>query len=180
MTVLDFGCGSGRVSSALGKLVDLHGFIGIDIIQELLQYAKEKSPNHYEFIVSPSLQIPIKNDCFDFAYAFSVFTHLLQSEIYIYKMQIFEKLRPGGTFVYSFLEIDKHWDVFKNGTSMHLRHGKPTPHLDMFLERSQIETMCAHIGFKIRDYIEPTGQKSSVAQAAIILQKPVEDNLNSE
>lgn len=177
MTVLDFGCGSGRVCSALSQMINLKTLVGIDIVEELLQYAMEMAPKHYEFVVNPSLEIPVKDNSFDYAYAFSVFTHLLQSEIYIYKLQIFEKLRPGGRFLYSFLELDNHWNNFKNSTEQHFIHGKPTPHLDMYLDRKQIELMCDHIGFTVESYVEPS---DGVGQSVVVLRKPQEDKTGSE
>ena len=171
MNVLDFGCGSGRVCVSLSQKVDLNTLVGIDIVQDLLEYAAEKSPENYQFIKSQSLNIPVEDDTFDYVYAFSVFTHLLQSEIYIYSYQIFKKLKSGGKFMFSFLEFDHHWKRFEEASIQHTIAGKPTPHLDMFLDRNQIEMMFSKLGFELLSYIEPMSD-NGIGQSAVVFQKP--------
>lgn len=45
MSIVDLGCGSGRLAHPLGKRFHL-SYIGIDIVQEWLDFAKSKSPPH--------------------------------------------------------------------------------------------------------------------------------------
>ena len=172
MTVLDFGCGSGRVASKLGQKVQLRSFLGVDVIPELLDYAKTVCPPSYVFQLNQSLQIPGEKGAYDFVYAFSVFTHLLQTEIVLYTNDIFNKLKPGGLFLFSFLEMDKHWSVLEGDAVRHFTHGQPTPHLNMFLSRDQINTLAHQIGFKVARYIEPQDDAYSIGQSIVLLKKP--------
>ncbi len=172
MTVLDFGCGSGRVATKLGQKVQLKSYLGVDVIPELLDYAKTVSPANYVFQLNQSLQIPGEKGSYDFAYAFSVFTHLLQTEIVLYTNDIFNKLKPGGLFLFSFLEMDKHWSVLEGDAVRHFTHGQPTPHLNMFLSRDQIDTLAHQIGFKVARYIEPQDDAYSIGQSIVLLKKP--------
>jgi len=172
MAVLDFGCGSGRVATKLAQKVQLASFIGIDVIPELLAYARTVSPPDYVFLLNPSLKVPVENSAFDFVYAFSVFTHLLQTEILLYTHDIFQKLKPGGLFLFSFLEMDKHWTIFVNDAVRHLEYGQPTPHLNMFLSRHQIEEIAEKIGFKVVRYIESDGDVYSIGQTVVMFKKP--------
>lgn len=171
MNVIDFGCGSGRVAYALSNRVNIKQFVGIDIIQQLLAYAESKCPPNYKFILNRSLDIPIRDNCIDFAYAFSVFTHLLQTEIHLYKKEIYKKLVKGGTFLYSFLELDNHWDVFESSVASNYKHNRPYPHLNMFLDRNQIKLMSDNIGFKVIKFIEPNDSKLGVGQTIVVLKK---------
>ena len=170
MDVLDFGCGSGRVALPLSKNFQLSSYLGLDIVPELLEYASKICPPDYKFALNQSLAIPLKDESFDAVFAFSVFTHLLQTEIAIYQMQIFNKLRKNGIFIYSFLEMDKHWDVFHSSTLGHYEHGKPTPHLNMFLDRRQVELLASKIGFIVDRYIEPWDPEGC-GQTTVILRK---------
>ena len=137
MDLLDFGCGSGRLAYALAKDVQLKSYVGIDIIPEFLRYAEEKCPKPYKFILNNSLSIPLSSYQFDFVVGFSIFTHLLQAEIMIYSEEIFNLLKPGGIFLYSFLELDKHWDIFEQTHNLHKEYSRPYPHLNMFLDQAQ-------------------------------------------
>ena len=50
MSVLDLGCGAGRLANSLSKRINIH-YYGIDIVETLLNYAIDKSPSHYHFIL---------------------------------------------------------------------------------------------------------------------------------
>ena len=78
------------------------------------------------------MSTPLSGIQFDFVVGFSIFTHLLQAEIMIYSQQIFDLLKPGGKFLYSFLELEHHWDIFELTYKLHKEHSKPYPHLNMF------------------------------------------------
>jgi ubiquinone/menaquinone biosynthesis C-methylase UbiE len=83
MSLVDFGCGSGRLASILGRSMKVD-FRGIDIVQSLLDYAKTKTPKNYRFLLHRELNIPAPTNQTDVVSAFSVFMHLLRAETYIY------------------------------------------------------------------------------------------------
>ena len=168
MDVLDFGCGSGRLAYALAQDVDLKSYVGLDVVQELLTYAEQKCPKHYKFVLNNSLSIPLKDSQFDFALGFSIFTHLLQTEIMLYSKEIFDLLKPGGIFIYSFLEFEYHWDIFERDYITHEKYSRPYPVLNIFLNRNQIEIMASKCGFFVEKFIEP----QILGQSVVILKKP--------
>src|SRR5689334_18149121 len=94
MRVVDLGCGSGRLAFALHNSEEV-SYVGIDIIKRLLDYAKSKAPR-YEFILHRELSIPQPDASADIVSAFSLFTHLLQAETYIYLEECKRILKPGG------------------------------------------------------------------------------------
>lgn len=172
MNVLDFGCGSGRLAYFLSQDLELPGYVGIDIVEELLQYAAAKCPSHYEFVLNDdALNIPVAPGVFDFACAFSVFTHLLQTEIMIFSREVFKALKPGGTFVYSFLELENHWEVFSGSCDAHEQHGRPHPHLNMFLDRNQVAILARESGFKVSKFNE---SEDGIGQPSVVFNKPAE------
>ena len=176
MDVLDFGCGSGRVAHALAKRVALKNYFGTDIVEALLAYAKSKCPPHYQFMLNRKYGIPAPDNSFDLAYAFSVFTHLLQTETFIYMQDIYRTLRPGGRFVFSFLEFadDAQWPIFAGTVGAQRR--QRSPHLNEFTDQSQIRAFARRIGFEVVDFVlgsEPRWQGQPLGQSVAILAKPV-------
>ena len=169
MKVLDFGCGSGRLAYALSRDLNLSAYVGIDIVEELLDYAISKCPKSYKFVINHSLSIPIDDLKFDFAFGFSIFTHLLQTEIMLYSQQIFDLLKPGGRFVYSFLELENHWGIFESSCKQHKQHSRPFPNLNMFLDRNQVTIIAEKCGFAVKQFIEP---EDGIGQSVVELVKP--------
>lgn len=106
MTVLDMGCGSGRLPAALGTGGIKVEYVGVDIVQSLLDYAATRSPGHYRFVLHRELSTPLPDASVDIACVFSVFTHLLHQESFIYLQELRRVTRPGGLVLFSFLEFD--------------------------------------------------------------------------
>jgi len=73
-------------------------------------------------------RIPEGDGKADMVCFFSVFTHLLQEESYLYLEEARRVLRPGGRIVASYLDIadPSHWNIFEaNLRSARLRQEKP-------------------------------------------------------
>lgn len=174
MSVLDFGCGSGRVAHSLAKRVKLKRYLGTDVVQPLLDYAATKTPSDYQFVKHHELTIPAEDEAFDISYAFSVFTHLLQAEIFIYMTDIARVTKPGGTFVFSFLELASpmHWTIFDQTVAQ--QRASTSVHLNMFTERSQISVWAQHSGFRVLEFIAADDNRwdgNALGQAVAILKK---------
>jgi SAM-dependent methyltransferase len=150
MSIIDFGCGSGRLAKHLGLTFERIEYLGIDIVQELLDYAASKSPSHFRFVLNHEMSLPAPNNSADMIAAFSVFTHLLHEESYIYLQETKRVLRPGGSIVFSFLESRHNWPIFEHMIDG-ARRGEKT-HLNMFIERPQIEAWASHLGMEIMGY----------------------------
>ncbi len=150
MSVVDLGCGSGRLAHALGESFDLD-YVGIDIVQALLDYAATKSPSNYRFVLNRSLTIPCKDASADFVTAFSVFTHLLHSESFLYMQDIKRVLKVGGKLVLSFLEFANpaHWASFIS--EVESRRAGGNGHLNMLIERSVLKKWAAELGYSMID-----------------------------
>ncbi|HWG11312.1 MAG TPA: class I SAM-dependent methyltransferase [Rhodanobacteraceae bacterium] len=173
-SLLDLGCGSGRLAWALGQKMSID-YCGIDIVQSLLKYARKKSPANYRFILNRALSLPLPGASFDMASAFSVFTHLLHHESYLYLEAFHRVLRPGGTVVFSFLEFLEpgHWETFA-GTVEAQRSSK-LPALNQFIERNQIELWSQKLGYRNADFIagtaSPWGDTGALGQSVAILRR---------
>jgi ubiquinone/menaquinone biosynthesis C-methylase UbiE len=150
MSIIDLGCGSGRLAKHLGITFDRLNYLGIDVVQELLDYARSKSPEGYQFKLNHELRFPAENEAADMIVAFSVFTHLLHEESYIYLDDARRVLRPGGSVVFSFLEAATNWPIFE--AMIGNAKTKTRTHLNMIIERSQIQAWADHLGFEVLGY----------------------------
>lgn len=173
-SLLDLGCGSGRLSSALGKKMAVE-YCGLDVVQALLNYAKKKSPPNYRFLLNRSLDLPLPDASVDMAVAFSVFTHLLHHETYIYLQEFKRVVRPGGVVMFSFLEFSEphHWAQFE--ATVEVQRTSKLPHLNQFIERSQIAFWCEKLGYASVRFVgsteAPWATTGSLGQTIAILQR---------
>jgi ubiquinone/menaquinone biosynthesis C-methylase UbiE len=173
MRVIDLGCGSGRLASALHQDSVQVSYVGIDIIKALLKYAKQKAPT-YEFILHRDLNIPQKDASADMVSAFSLFTHLTQAETYIYLEECMRVLKPGGKIVFSFLEFAEpdHWDEFVR-TAKATKAAKAAP-LNMFIERNAIAAWAGKLGLVVEQFVDsgfPSWAGHALGQSVVVLRK---------
>jgi ubiquinone/menaquinone biosynthesis C-methylase UbiE len=153
MRLVDVGCGSGRLAIPLSKAMRV-GYHGLDVVPDLVDYARRHTPEDYRFSVVENIEIPVDDESVDFACAFSVFTHLLHEESYIYLDEMRRVLKPGGKAVFSFLEfrIRAHWTIFAN-TVTQVRNGH-RQHLNVFMDRAGIQAMADDLGLKVVDWMD--------------------------
>ncbi len=173
MSLVDVGCGSGRLASSLRDL-DIE-YLGTDVVQKLLDYAKTRSPEHFQFVRHTELTVPKANASVDMICAFSVFTHLQHTETYLYLTDFLRVLKPGGVVVFSFLEFatDHHWPVFVKTVAD--QKAGTMPHLNMFIERNAIRVWCGHLGFDVVEIVEGDAAPwagDPLGQCTAILRKP--------
>ncbi|HXD42580.1 MAG TPA: methyltransferase domain-containing protein [Ramlibacter sp.] len=174
MSLIDVGCGSGRLASSLTQLP--LNYLGTDVVQKLLDYAQSKAPPGFKFVRHVELSVPVESDSVDMICAFSVFTHLQHTESYIYLTDFLRALKPGGMVVFSFLEFstDDHWSVF--ASTVEQQKAGTLAHLNMFIERSVIEIWCRHLGFEVVQIVNGADAPwagSPLGQCTAILRKPV-------
>lgn len=173
MKLIDYGCGSGRLANALSDKLKVE-YVGIDIVDDLLNYAKSKSPREYVFLKHQELSVPAYDNSVDMICAFSLFTHLLQAETYIYMEDMHRVLKVGGRLVFSYLEFDvpSQWVVFQATVEQQKAHTAPV--LNMFLEKNVIACWATHIGFKVIEFINgDVGhfEGKALGQSVVILEK---------
>jgi SAM-dependent methyltransferase len=111
--VLDFGCGPGRTVSELVAATDGAEFVGCDIHEQSIAWARSNLPN-VTFLRNeerPPLDLP--SNSFDLLYGVSVFTHLTErwSD---WLAETHRLLQPGGWAIFSFLG-EGLWQQFGAG-----------------------------------------------------------------
>jgi SAM-dependent methyltransferase len=169
MSVIDLGCGSGRVAKPLGAEMPNLDYLGLDIVPELLDYAKSQSPATFRFQLNPDLGLPVPDGSVDIIFAFSVFTHLLHEESFLYLEDGVRALKSGGVFVFSFLDSRYNWQIFKDMVSNRRGQVSFKHHLNMLIERPMIEAWAQNLDMEIisSDY----GRSYGLGQSVAILKK---------
>lgn len=146
--VIDVGCGSGRLAKPLAGWLRGH-YLGIDVIPELVARAGDIAARpDWDFRVADGLVIPAADDSADIVCFFSVFTHLLHEQTFLYLRDARRVLRPGGRIVFSFLEFSmpSHWDIFAANVA---DVGVDANHLNMFFGRDAIHAWAAHLELEV-------------------------------
>jgi SAM-dependent methyltransferase len=145
--VIDIGCGSGRLAHPLAAY--LTGmYLGTDIVLDLVNYARQLVGRpDWRFEVVDGLRIPEEDNRADMVVFFSVFTHLLHEQTYVYLREAKRVLKPGGKIVFSFLEfaIPSHWTVFESNVN-DIEGSHP---LNMFISRDGIAAWAQYLDLEI-------------------------------
>ncbi|MBV8658434.1 MAG: class I SAM-dependent methyltransferase [Burkholderiales bacterium] len=156
--VIDVGCGSGRLAAPLSQWSSLK-YLGFDVVPDLVDHARQVANREdWKFAVVDKIEIPEKDGKADMVCFFSVLTHLLHEQSYIYLEEARRVLKPGGVIVLSFLEFAMafHWDVFA-GTVADAKGGSHHP-LNVFISRDALEAWAKRLDLElvqIRDGDEP-------------------------
>lgn len=153
MRIYDLACGSGRTAQALQRFKWRGVYKGADIIEELIEFARSKQPD-YEFFLHFDFSINSQDGSLDMIYAWSLFTHLLPEESFIYIRDAYRALKPGGRLIFSFLELDQetHWNIFMSRVNQ-ISSGKSPVHLDYIFDRKMISKISDTLGFRSISYV---------------------------
>lgn len=146
--LIDVGCGSGRLAQPLSKC--FHGkYLGVDIEPNLVKFARQNVRHKdWRFEVTEGFDIPEKDGKADMVCFFSIFTHLLHEQSYIYLSEAKRVLKPGGKIIFSFLDftVPLHWDLFESA-KLDVRAGRQP--LTVFISKDAINVWANHLGLKV-------------------------------
>jgi len=146
-TLIDIGCGSGRLPFSLKDYLS-GGFIGTDILDEALDYAAERCARpDWHFIPHYLPSIPAEHAIADFVTFFSVFTHLLDEDIFRFLAEAQRVLKPGGRVVFSFLDFEcpTHWPIFEAT----LADQNPDRVINKFISKGAIRCWAGALGLEV-------------------------------
>ena len=145
--LIDVGCGSGRLLSQLEQ-DDVSTYMGTDISPELLEHSQQfLKHKQWTLKLVDGCHIPADDSCCDMVCMFSVITHLLHQESYLYFKEASRVLRRGGKLVVSFLEF-RHpslWPYFEISVEVVLSGQR----LDTFIDREGIKQWGEHSGLEV-------------------------------
>ncbi|MGR8936100.1 MAG: class I SAM-dependent methyltransferase [Gammaproteobacteria bacterium] len=148
--LIDVGCGSGRLANPLAHYLTGR-YTGIDVVPDLVAYARQTvSRADWRFEVAQGLSIPEEDGVADMICFFSVFTHLLHEQSYVYLQEAKRVLKPGGKIIFSFLDftVPFHWKIFE----ANIRDLNDNAHpLNMFMPRGAIHVWAKHLKLQVED-----------------------------
>lgn len=104
-TVLDFGCGVGRLAPAFRA--HFEHYVGIDIAESLIVKARHLHANLSlaHFVVSASTTLPIVSNSCDMVHAWGVLQHVPdQTSALCYVAEFVRVMRPEGLLVFTTLD----------------------------------------------------------------------------
>lgn len=124
-SVLDIGCGIGRMAIPLTSYLNTGSYEGFDIIPFGIKWCQERIsrrfPNFrfrladiYNSAYNPggtvapeNYRFPYPDQNFDFSFATSVFTHLVQGSMENYLRELHRVLKPGGRALLTFFVLNE-------------------------------------------------------------------------
>jgi SAM-dependent methyltransferase len=125
-TVLDIGCGTGRMAIPLLRYLDGSGaYVGFDVSREAIRWCRDHITSRnalFSFvhadirnmeynanggIAASEYIFPCGDESIDFAFATSVFTHLRANDVKRYLSEIRRVLKPAGRAMLTFYIIDE-------------------------------------------------------------------------
>lgn len=130
-TVVDFGCGTGRLAVHLIPHLAAGGhFVGIDISERMLVHARAlvaaRVPSgaaRVTWLQQVDERFALADDSVDLMCAFSVFTHMEHEDAYRYLVAARRVVKPGGRMIFSCLPMsdDLGRQVFLRSAALPLR-----------------------------------------------------------
>ena len=181
-TILEIGCGYGRVAVALTDTLSPPGrYDGIEIVEKAVKWcAKEITPRypnfkfHHADVANPyarrekgqsasTYQLPFESNTYDIVYLTSVFSHMRPGEISVYLNEIARVMKPSGRcFVTYYLINDfSKAQIASNKASQNFRYDfgdflsshKRTPEHAIGVYESMIRKFYEEVGLVIDEPI---------------------------
>lgn len=137
-TVLDLGCGCGRMAIPFVNFLSAGRFYGCDVWPEGVAWCSDNltaqgnatfhvqpaANNYYYENFDPSKKNDFKlpwlpDRTLDASYAISVFTHLIAEDAQNYLSELARATKPGGLAYLTFFIIDKYFMAYRQKTGLH-------------------------------------------------------------
>jgi ubiquinone/menaquinone biosynthesis C-methylase UbiE len=129
-TLLDLGCGIGRLAVHVIPRLLGGSYIGVDISKTMLKRAKERiqqaipePPCRITWMQQATSDFQLPDHSVDMICAFSVFTHMEHEDSYRYLRDSLRIVRPGGRFIFSCapLSLAMGKEMFRNSADLDMR-----------------------------------------------------------
>jgi SAM-dependent methyltransferase len=178
---LDIGCGIGRMAIPLTGYLRGGSYAGFDVGREMIGWCRRKiTPRYPEFeftwapvynskynpfgtVSGAEFRFPYGDSSFDFAFATSLFTHLVRDEARHYLSETARVLKPGGSCLLTFfiLTPEAEAEIASGSAALEFRHpidgGATTdprqPEEAVAFRVEEVRAMLAEAGLAVREPI---------------------------
>jgi SAM-dependent methyltransferase len=144
LRVLDFACGSGRLSRYLAMHPEVEGY-GVDVNPDLVAWCQTQLPGVRTLLNRPAPPMAFRSGFFDLAFALSVFSHLPERRGLAWLADVARVMVPGGLLIATTHGIPT-LKVIRNSPRHHAMFGLDEAEVDALMER------LPHEGFIYRRY----------------------------
>jgi SAM-dependent methyltransferase len=172
-SVLDFGCGCGRVARQLIQQVPRpRRYVGVDVHPELIAWCREHlapAAPGFEFVhldvrdrlvndgpdKPDVLPLPVADDSVSLFEALSIFTHIVERQLPHYLRECARVLRPDGVANTSFLLFDKADFPVLDPARNALYIDDAYPPAAVYYDRGWLEATLAQAGLAVVRIAQP-------------------------
>jgi SAM-dependent methyltransferase len=100
-SILDFGCGVGRLAQRVMALAPQAAISGCDVAPEAIRSCRHRCPRGRFLVNHWAPPLDIADAVFDLIYSYSVFTHLSEANHVAWLKELSRLLRPGGMMLHT-------------------------------------------------------------------------------
>ena len=187
-TLVDLGCGIGRLAVHVIPTLVGGSYIGIDISETMLKRAKERiaqvSPNppcRVQWIKQTTPEFNLVENSVDMMCAISVFTHMEAEDSYRYLKATIRLVKPGGRFIFSCTPLSTAIgkEIFLNSAKLDLKtRWKYVRNVTTSMD--YMEEVARLAGWSVLRWYDPdapigpqnNGERYSIDQALCVLERP--------
>ena len=126
-TLVDLGCGTGRLAVHAIPYLEDGRYIGIEVAPSILERARRRVDALFpaaaaQWIHTTDTTFPLPDESVDIVCAFSVFTHIEHEDAYRYLVDARRISRPGGRFIFSCIPLEDEFGrgVFRSSAKLPL------------------------------------------------------------
>jgi len=114
ITLLDYGCGTGRYLEVFARHLAKNNLFGTEITGDLVDEVRGKEFNCIH-LNGPEDKLPFKNEFFNIVFSSNVMEHIPKEHYFNYLLEIHRVLKEGGRFVLGTpnYPIKRFYDVLK-------------------------------------------------------------------
>lgn len=138
-SILDFGCGWGRIIRYFMKDIEESKLWGCDPVEKMIEICKEQNPwcNFTQINTRPPT--PYQDNTFDLIYSFSVFSHLSEEMSNLQLAELTRILKPGGMMILTTRSRDfiEHCARLRKRKDLETLHAGPKSSAAAFMDTEQ-------------------------------------------
>ena len=122
-SILDFGCGKGRLAKHMIRLAPQARFHGVDVLPGSLAHCRRIIPSGSFSLngTTPPLEFP--DESFDLIYSYSVFTHLSEANHKAWLRELARLLKPGGVMLHTTHSEETIWRIARYSPANIVKYG---------------------------------------------------------